>query len=242
MINNFSHVGFFPSSGNFQELMTQLVESVRKITPYKEYKNLKYVNYVDKSGAEVQIVVDEANNLMSLNPYFKGKSEIEGVLERIVRDDIHHEGGFIVKCNDSGTEFPIYFNNKDVYEYEDKNIKLPQIKKIQLSVFPREIKFFEDILDPEFITTRLSERSFTSSGLFLDENNKNERPEAIISGKVISVEEHKNAFSGLLFLSIVAETLGGEIDIVVDPAILQKFPKVGDTFAGQFWVSGRIIK
>jgi hypothetical protein len=239
MINNFSHIGFISSKSDYKQSIAKLLELVRQKVSYKQYGDLKHLDFNDNSGAGIHIVVDKNDSLVSLDPYFVGNSEIKGKLERIVFDELHHEGGFVMECVEIDIRFPIYFSSKNIIK--EKEIGLPQIKKVQLTGFPREIKFFDSITDPEFINTQLSEKAIIPSGLFLDENNKPEKPEAVISGRIVKVEEHVNKLSNLKFLSIVIETLGGQIDIVLDPKIINSIPKKGKIVAGQFWISGRIL-
>jgi hypothetical protein len=239
MINNFSHIGFFPSASDYRESIGKLLESIRKTVPYKQYGNLKHINFTDESGAGIHIVVDMNNSLVSLDPYFIGESEIEGKLKRVIYNERYHEGGFVIECSNSKDQFPIYFSSKDITE--EKDIILHQIKKVQLTAFPREVKFFKNANDPEFVNTKLAEKSFVPSGLFMDQSDEIEKPEAIISGKIKNIKKHINKFSDLPFISILIETLCGSIDVVIDPVAIDHTPFEGDIVAGKFWLSGQLL-
>ena len=240
MINNFSHIGFFSSKEDFSQSLSRLINAASKEVSYVEKDGVKLIDYRDRSGAGLKIIVDKDNSLVSVLPFFIGNSVIGGNAIRIIYDKDYMEGGFVMNCNDNGTEFPIYWNSKDILDL--RNINLPQSKKVQVSAFPREIKFFQNINEPDFTKTNLTEKSLIPTGLFTSSASPMEKPEAVLSGVIKEIKGFTNNFSGLDFLSLKVETLGGMINIVCDLSLINDSkPEVGNIVAGQFWLSGNFV-
>jgi hypothetical protein len=50
-----------------------------------------------------------------------------------------------------------------------------------------------------------------------------------------------NELTGCSFCWALVKTLGGTVDVVVDPALLEATPRVGSIVKGVFWLSGRLV-
>jgi hypothetical protein len=67
------------------------------------------------------------------------------------------------------------------------------------------------------------------------------RPVGTFAGEIKEFELKTNSLSGENFYALLVETLGGEIDVVVDPKFVTQEPKIGGIVSGQFWLSGKIL-
>lgn len=85
--------------------------------------------------------------------------------------------------------------------------------------------------------------SFVPSGLFNANGNDTLPLQAysIFTDHVLDSKEITNPFTNCIFYWAKVKTLGGEIDIVVDPEILIGDLVVGGEVSGTYWLTGRII-
>jgi len=65
-------------------------------------------------------------------------------------------------------------------------------------------------------------------------------PVASFAGYVQEAAVRKNPETGQAFHVLKVETLGGILDVVVDPILLQQSPAIEGVAHGTFWLSGRM--
>jgi hypothetical protein len=172
--------------------------------------------------------INKKNEAIGLNPYFSGSARMSVRIEkRVVRpDDTILDGSFYCWSDpddnkDSGV-YPFVFDVPDMVTY--KSIKLFQNVTIQLAGFAHEICAYKNNEDYERSQQQIpifASESFVPSGLFNTDGNDTLPPQAysIFTGHVLDTKEITNPFTNFSFYWAKIKTLGGEIDIVVDPDI-----------------------
>ena len=251
-MSNLSDIGFpTPDDQAVNEMIMHVLELA---APVKATHGI-YLNFADESGAEIYLQGNFQQELIGFNPHFAGKSRFKVQLSRkIERDSSELDGGYYARAlfsDEAGepSDFPFVFDAPD-FRLSDE-IDLPQIREIQLTAFAsNDLRMFGD--EQEFADVQNSEsagdvKSFAASGLFaFDETDASVdlsplRPIAVVSGVIKEFELKTNKISGANFYWFLAETRGGEIDIVADTKLISGRPSVGGVLSGQFWLSGKLI-
>ncbi len=214
-----------------------------------------YLIYTDASGAEIYLQGNFKEELVGFNPHFAGKSRrTVGLTKAIERDSSELDGGFHAWANPSDEnveisgEYPFIFDVPNFRTVE--NSEFPQTVEIQLTAFAsNDFKIFEN--DDEYQKAQESElkyasKMFVPSGLFnFDSKNWDEknppRPVGMFAGEIKAFELKTNKLSGEKFYALLVETLGGDVDVVVDPKFVPQKPKIGGIVSGQFWLSGKVL-
>ena len=92
---------------------------------------------------------------------------------------------------------------------------------------------------------KFASESFIPSGLFTaGPQGKNKHPpqaQAIFSGRVIATQRLTNPVTNQKFYWARVHVLGGEIDIVADPQVVEGTVVEDGIVSGTFWLSGRIL-
>lgn len=219
-----------------------------------------YFKFADRSGAEIYLQTNSAQEIMGFNPAFSGKSKRRVALtESIERDTSMLDGAFYAWANpvDNETkisgEYPFVFDVPDFRTNE--KVELQNILEIQLTAFAsNDFQVFAD--EKEFDSSQTDETKFASnyfipSGLFTN-SEKEETDEtvepippqahAVFAGEIKQFELKTNEFTNERFYWFLVETLGGEIDVVADANLIKQEPENGNIIRGSFWLSGKIIK
>lgn len=248
-MSNFSNIGFHVSTyKQFQKLLYIAGKSSRKVDVEDGY----YSVYTDRSGAELYTQYKNKGELIGANPHFKGSSRRSVCLnEFIARKESVLDGAFHAwaaptypKEPESGL-YPFVFDLPDSKTYTA--FALPQTVDIQLAAFALQIKIFPDESaysasqtdEPKFAT-----QSFIPTGLFTSENDPEAGPAALgaFTGIIKSCKLLKNTLTKQWFYWMLVDTLGGEVDVVADKAMLfDEVPKVNGVVQGEFWLSGRLL-
>lgn len=251
-MSNLSNIGFsVQSDGEFYELINKIAELGQ---PLKSAKG-SYICYSDDSGAEIYIQILD-NELIGINPHYKGKSQnLVGLVKTIPRNESELDGAFYAWAGlsdtnnaESGT-YPFVFDLPDFYTYEA--IDLPKNLEIQLTAFAsQEFEVFENeevYFNSQSGEIKFASRSFIPSGLF-SVNSENETENtlpaqayAIFTGLVKEFALKVNHFTKEKFYWILVDTLGGEIDVVVDTKLVPNELKINSVVKGQFWLSGKLL-
>src|SRR2546425_13344307 len=87
-------------------------------------------------------------------------------------------------------------------------------------------------------------KSSFQGGLFLKKGKKTNppNPEIMFCGTVQDTSQLTNPATGHPFFSARVRTLGGELDVVADPAIVKGTIKKNGIIGSMSWLSGRIQK
>lgn len=251
-MSNFSSIGFaVQTEEEFQTLVRFCFDNGQNI----KCSNGAYYVFSDKLGAELYGQLNKQNEVIGMNPHFNGKSKRKVCLtETYSRPESELDGAFHCwadpeKENDpeSGA-YPFVFdvpNFKAIGE-----INYPKDFEIQLSAFAQEIDVYDDeqafsekqnLIGDGDKDLKFASQSFIPSGLFNEEENSSPQATGFFAGiikawKLLSNEKTKENFYWLL-----VETLGGEVDVVFDPKLINKEPKIGGVVQGVFWLSGKLL-
>lgn len=249
-MSNFSSIGFNVST---QEEFQQLLENAyRRSNPIKVNEG-GYSVFSDNSGAELFIQFNKNNELLGVNPHFKGKSKRTVCLTNIVeRPESELDGAF------HGWADPSEENNPDsgaypfVFDLPDfktiGQIDFPRNFDIQLTAFAQELSIYDS--EQEYDQCQTSEskwatQSFVPSGLFSFEEGENDpqppQATAIFTGVIKQLAKKRNELTNEEFYWLLVDTLGGEVDVVADIRFFEKEPVVMGIVQGQFWLSGQLI-
>lgn len=249
-MSNLSDIGFgIQSEEDFYSLLERAYE---KSTPLKTTKGT-YFQFSDKSGAELWIQMSKQNELIGVNPHFKGKSKrLVSITASIDRPESVLDGAFhswaapMENGNPESGAYPFVFDVPNHKKYDE--IEIPQTIEIQLSAFAQELDYYEseDAFDNgQEGEPKWTSQSFVPSGLFnIDDGDDPSPPEAlgIFAGIIKLTEKSKNEFTGQEFYWMLVDTLGGEIDVLADPRFFENaIPNVGGVVHGQFWLSGNLL-
>ena len=243
-MSNLSDIGF-PIGSN--EELNKLIESwLQNAAPIPASKGF-YLKYSDQSGAEIYLQMNHSEELMGFNPFFAGKSQRNVFVSSLIeRDTSEMDGGFYVWANgtaDGKGDYPFVFDVPDIFSSE---IALQTPCEIQLNAFAtNDLEMFAS--EEEFNSSQQSEpkfamQSFIPIGLFGKPEGVPPQAHGKFSGIVKEFDVKVNTFTGKKFYWFLAETLGGDIDIVSDPAYIKKEPQVGSILSGSFWLTGKVIK
>jgi hypothetical protein len=251
-MSNLSNIGFsVRTDDEFYELINKIAALGQ---PLKSAKG-SYICYSDGSGAEIYIQILD-NEFIGINPHYKGKSQnLVGLVKTIPRNESELDGAFYAWAGLSDTNnvesgaYPFVFDLPDFYTYE--SLELPKSIEIQLTAFAsEEFEVFENeeaYFNSQSGEFKFASRSFIPSGLF-SVNSENEmegttpaQAYAIFTGFIKEFALKVNQFTKEQFYWILVDTLGGEIDVVVDTKLVPNGLKINSVVKGQFWLSGKLL-
>ena len=248
-MSNLSDIGFpTPSEQAVNEMIMKVLDLARPVQCPRGF----YLKYVDPSGAEIYLQGNFQQELLGFNPHFAGKSRRAVNLARMIeRDSSELDGGFYAWANPAGEkgEYPFVFDVPDFRTVEAGD--LPRPAEIQLTAFAsNDFKIYEN--DDDYQAAQQSElkyasKMFVPTGLFsFDEKDQSVdlsvvRPVGMFAGEIREAETKRNELSGENFYWLLIETLGGAVDVVVDPKYVASEPSPGGIVSGQFWLSGKIL-
>ncbi|MFN8354807.1 MAG: hypothetical protein U0Y10_10185 [Spirosomataceae bacterium] len=253
-MSNFSNIGF-----NFQTI-EELYENLDKMIPLgKANKCTKgtYLEYAENSGVAIYLQFNKRKEFIGFNPHFNGYSKrnvcITNEIENgrsILDGCLHAWAEPTEKGNPNSGQYPFVFAVPDLQRYEP--LTFPMDCQIQLSAFTQgEISIFDneqEFRDSQTTQFKFATKSFVPLGLFVMQTATGEEPSSglpqpfgLLSGVVKEWANLPNMFTGDSFCWMLVETAGGEIDIVCDPALVSKPPKVGSIVQGDFWLTARLL-
>lgn len=247
-----SHLSDIWFSVNTQEEFQQLLKKAYKRSRQIKVREGYYSLYSDPSGAELFMQFNTKNNIVGVNPHFRGKSKrtvcLTGMIER---QENEFEGAFYCwadpseKNNPDSGIYPFVFDLPNFRTIGQ--IELPQNIDIQLTAFAHELSIYSD--EEEYYNLQTAEpkiatQSFIPSGLFSLEGKKDSNYHeslADFTGIIKQYERRHNEFTSEEFYWLLVDTLGGEVDIVADIKYFEKEPIIGGIVQGAFGLSGQLI-
>ncbi len=215
-----------------------------------------YLHWRLACGAELWAQISLEQELVGMSPHLAGAGRLPAVLSRrLAREgDTPLDGAFHAwavppeaRADSQDGLYPFAFDCPDAAR--ELGRELPARVDLQLALFAHELEVYPDLAafdarpDAE---VRLASRAFIPVGLFREEGagaDEAEEPEstALLAGHVLEVEERTNEESGRTFVWALLETLGGTVDLVVDPELLPAPPAVGGVLVATGWLSGRLL-
>lgn len=246
MASHFSSIGLpTQNKDSFLEYLKMSYENGNHINTC----NGTYTKWEICNGVELWGQFNKKNEAIGLNPHFSGTARMTVRIEKMVvgPNDTVLDGSFYCWSDPDNKDdgaYPFVFDvpNMDTY----KSIKLFQNVTVQLAGFAHEISAFksdEDYEKSQDQNPKFASESFIPSGLFNLDGNDTNLPQAysIFTGHIIDTKKLSNPITNYFFYWAKVKTLGGEIDIVVDPEILHEDLIVGGVVSGTYWISGKII-
>jgi hypothetical protein len=251
-MSNLSDIGF-PTPD--EQAVNEMIMHVIEVTKPTETSRGFYLVYTDSSGAQIYLQGNFNQELIGFNPHFAGKSRrTVSLTQAVERDSSELDGGFHAWANppqdsDEAGDYPFVFDVPDFRTVEI--VEFPQVAEIQLTAFAsNDFKVFEtedDYQNSQESDLKYASKMFVPSGLLaFDEKDGSidlnlVRPVGKFAGEIREFELKTNELSGEKFYWLLVETLGGEVDVVVDPKYVPDEPKIGGIVSGQFWLSGRMV-
>jgi len=248
-MSHYANIGF---AVHTDEDLNQIVEKAyEEGKPVKSSKGL-YVRYLDASGAELWLQVNENKELVGLNPYFQGDSRVEIELhEALIDEEEYLDGGYYCWANPTVTEdaekpgdFPFVLDCPDFYSNPED--QFPCKKVVSICAFAEELEVFEskalfDAIQPSELS--MAVESFIPVGLLGEEGELNATPQAfaVINGRVLGTALKNNALTGQPFWWMHVQTFGIKLDIVASKELINVIPQIGNVISGTFWIVGRFL-
>lgn len=249
MVTHFSTLGFsLTSAEEFQALAKRVVD----LGELYRCPGGCYFNWQGDNGAELWVQLDEEGRFLDIQPHFSGMAAMRvGITRRLTRPtDTPLDGAWqgwadpIEDENPSEGRFEFTFEAPDFALHRD--LQLPLLASVQVAAFARHCSLFESeaaFLSSELAAGRLDPQSFIPAPQRVREGNETEPPtaEALISGHVLRAERLVNELTDLPFYWMLIETVGGRVDLLVDPVLLAEEPTAGGIVMTQCWLSGQML-
>ncbi|MGG5372407.1 hypothetical protein [Enterococcus sp. AZ196] len=246
MVSHFSTIGLpLNSNEEFMEYAKFVYESGEKI----KAGQMAYLKLALGEGIELWGQVNEDNEMIGLNPHFKGTAvSIVRLTEKInnpaatVLDGQMY--GEAEPSEDGGFTYPFVFDMPDAALHE---LSFPVIKKVQLAAFAHELTIYTNEENYKQAQeneggVKFATEFFIPSGLFSEEE-PDFVPDstAIFGGRVLTVKKIKNSHTAEFFYYAKVKTLGGEIDVVMDPELVTEEITDQSILSGSFWLTGQLL-
>ena len=242
MPSHFSDIGFpVQSRDDFHALAIRASEEGQAFRT----SDGTYVKWSPGAGIELWAQLGRNDELIGLNPHFRGKGRMRvRLVEKISRPDgTVLDAAFYgwVNPSDNAAEdgdFPFVF---DVPNSKISEPRLGSVVQVQLAAFAHELRSYESVeAFDKSSESKFASKSFIPSGLFSPEGEATVPPEAhaIFTGHVLETSLLTNPVTGDAFCWAHVSTLGGEIDVVADPVLLNDVVRTGGVVTGSFWLSG----
>ena len=255
MASNFSNIGLhIGSPQEFQELATK---AASRSTPVPTFVGGAYLHFSTPEGVELWIQISPDKEIVGCNPHFVGGSRHLSAggfavdVTRIVSIDGAPLDGRLVGtiAGEEASGCPIVFDVPDFRQYAAR-LTLPTRVRCQIAAFPHEFtaspteEAFHADQAAKLSGPGMAAESFIPSGTFRPGGETIEPPEAqaVLAGRILAAERRTNSFSGHPFYALSVKTLGGVIDMPVDPQLISSTPVAGGVVFGSFWLSGRLLE
>ncbi len=248
MPSHMSDIGFpMEREEDYRQLATLALEKGEAL----ETANGVYVKWSPDEQVELWVLMDQDETIVGLSPHFSGSARMRVALtERVSRPDGGAlEGAFRGWADPRGDhpESGDYQFVFDVPDYDlNRAVALPSVLDVQLAAFAHELEAYES--NEAYKTAqgdvgkKIAPESFLPVGLWTPRGELVDVPEAyaILTGHVLETSIITNPITDSDFCWARIRTLGGELDMVADPLMLNGFLVKGGIISGSFWLSGRL--
>lgn len=249
MPSHMSTIGFpVQTNQDFNHLARQTIESGETI----ESPGGAYRVWAPGEGVELWTQHDEGDNLIGLNPHFSGQARMQvGLTRRVNRPrGSALDGAFYGWANPRDLnarlppgDYPFVFDTPD-YRTHDA-LQLPRVVSVQLVGFVHRLSAFDDeqaMRASDSWMKSVAPESCIPSGTFTPDGKTIDPPKAevILCGRALQTARLINPFTRQAFWWAWVRTLGGEIDIVADPEVVEGTIVKDGIIGGTLWMSGRI--
>jgi len=240
MTSHFDMIGFpVDSAEQLRELAKSVADQANDI-PTKTQGF--YRHYATPEGCELWLQYSSAGEFVGCHPHFVGSSKYSASLAKAYERESHPLNGQVVVHTVEGfAGLPIIVNIPNYRMYGD-SIVPPVSVTMQISAFAQRAEVFDTLEEFE----RSSYSKMNPEGTLIpgrssgDEDDSDDDPQPIVvmAGRIQSVTELVNSFSGKPFYAMELMTLGGVIDIVADSEMVGCQPKEDGIVVGSFFMSG----
>lgn len=259
-VSDWSSIGFPLVTGKeFKKEVLELTAQAVKNGISFEAERGRYIKWSTGVGPELWIYIYQSGNTSRFYPHFSGNAKMRFILqERAPFNDVR-PGYFVgwVNTADHGAEnkqytlrYPLIFRAPD-YDLH-LSLDLPVVIDVQLLAFAQELHAFSNEADYyAYVWSRglsLADESISPwvmppplEDWGYDEEQSFERPRFMISGHVLETSRLTNPVTGVKFCWAKVRTIGGELDIVADPRLLDGTLVTGGVIYGAFSLSGRLL-
>jgi tetratricopeptide (TPR) repeat protein len=208
-----------------------------------------YRRLADGAGVELWLEENGQGNPTQMNPHFAGATRMR---VRIVNRLVTPRGETVNNAfaawadpegehDDQPGAYPFVFDSPDFHLYDA--MELPLIEEVQIAIFAEDVRVYRN--EEEFRAADetgplpLAVESFVPLDRLMAQGSLT-FAYAKISGHVMETRIIENLLTPESFCWARLRTYGGEVDMVADPALLERLPVAGDIVFGYFWISGRI--
>jgi len=248
MPGHLSDIGFdLKTQEDFEQLA---IKTCQEGQPYRTADGT-YIKWSPGFGIELWAQLDRADEIIGLHPHFHRNGRMRvNIVEKIMRPnstilDAAYYGWS--NPSDGGTEdgdFPFVF---DVPNDKIQEPRWGSIAVVQLAAFAHELESYSSVEEfdrSQVEGLRYASKSFIPAGLFTPESGDTVPPEAYanFAGHVLETSLIRNPATATDFCWAHVSTLGGEVDVVADPVLLNNVIVKGGVVKGSFWLSGVVIE
>lgn len=188
--------------------------------------------------------------MIGSTPFFEGKSRLRVALTHRVHhaNCTDYEGAMHAWMNpeagslESG-DYPFVFDLVDYAVHTE--MALPQVAEVRLAAFAHEIRVHASEAEYDAQDTgkpRFAVESFIPVGLFQSDDQPDAEPlsYALFTGVVVEAGALTGEMGGHYHWALV-RTLGGEIDVVIEPELFDGTLQPGMVLSGTYWLCGRLL-
>jgi hypothetical protein len=216
-----------------------------------ETPNGSYTLWEVGSGIELWVQTNLHKRILGMKPHFHGPTSMRvGLIKHVSRQQqTILDGAFYAEAapktdDPESGEYPFVFDLPDYDTYHA--VFLPCIVPAQLAAFAHRLTGFIDektYLASQNQSIKFAVESIIPTGLFTPPGKPKEPPvaEVILNGRVLDTARLINPVTGQRFYWARVRTLGGEMDVVADPQIVQGSLVQDGIVHGTFWLSGRLL-
>lgn len=207
-----------------------------------------YRRLVAGAGVELWLEEDGQGSATQMNPHFSGATRMRvRIVDRVATprgNTVNH--AFKAWADPEGDHegqpgaYPFVFDSPDFHLYD--SMELPSIEEVQIAAFAENVSVYRSEAELRAADTdglQYAVEAFVPLHHFAPEGGMT-IAYAKISGRVIETRLIENQLTPESFCWARLRTYGGDVDMVADPALLERTPMEGDIVFGVFWLSGRI--
>lgn len=247
MASHLTTLGFLVTTEqDFRHYVFQASEFGQKIVS----EHGSYTLWTPGRGIELWVQTNVHRKLLGMNPHFSGRARMRMRLTmRIPRyEQSRLDGafyGWVEARQDDQQAFPLVFDLPDYDTYHD--LELPTISMVQLTGFALSVTGYaneEAFRAAQQDSVAKHAIEYISAASFPDAKRRGygQLPaQAILSGHVLASEMIMNPVTEQRFYWARVRTMGGELDVVADPQVVQGRLVRGGILCGSFWLSGRLL-
>ncbi len=237
MPSHMSSIGF--PVDNIQDFTALGNQAIKYGKMVNAFDGASYRLWSPGEGVELWAQVDPKGRPIGLVPHFRGQAEMTLRLERCVKRPKHNplDGAF-----EGFAECPIVFDSPDFGAHNSLTLPKDAVV-VQIAAFARNLRSFESeaqMRATEGWLREMGTESMIPSGTMTPQGKRVDPPnsETICCGIVSETTEIVNPFTTQKFIWARVRTLGGELDLVADPTIVQGTVKSNSILGGTFYLTG----